>query len=503
MLVLSTYSEEYAVSLKVNNITHFKPFYLDEYMSQTVKQKTKEEKIFVINKDKYSRFEDICGAVKDYFQSEWDHEPGDKEDKYSKLLDRQKNAIIGYEKEVSFFKDKINDYLRANNLLNEWHPDHYISLIDAIYEENWGLAGIAQWKYMKESSSAKIIGHRIYFLKGKQILQKQKISSERVHQLITALLLRDPKLRIDKNYAEVYMLDGTRITIFLDGLAKQTAIVFRKYIVPNLSFEEQAKRKTIPEDSIHMFKAMVGVGFNVAFTGPVRTAKTTFLQTWQLHEDPSLEGLMVETDPEIPLHTLMPDAPIIQLLADGADLEGIVKSIMRSDADYIIIAEARDGIALNIAVKVANKGTRRVKITFHTTDTIDFCYDIADEIQKIYGGSVYSHIIKVAKSFQYVFQFVQLKNKSQKRLKGIYEIRYEPIDHRISVHQICKYRNKTDDWVFAYDIGKDKELIGEEEDPGAFQIFKAELKRLAEKYPYPDDEDHTFYPAYDHLRKGG
>ncbi len=85
-----------------------------------------------------------------------------------------------------------------------------------------------------------------------------------------------------------------------------------------------------------------------------------------------------------------------------------------------------DGVALNIAVKIANKGTRRVKMTFHCSDTMDFCYDVADEIVKSYGGSLYSTILKVAKSFQFVFQFVQLKDKSQKRLKSIYEIEYDP-----------------------------------------------------------------------------
>lgn len=480
-----------------------KPFYIEDYISETTGT-VRSSKVIDITKDKQTRFNEICKAIYDYFMAEWNKENNTKNDSIDIILERANKAIIGYEQEVKFFKDQIFEYLKANNLLNEWYPSWYISLTDAIFHENWGLAGIAEWKFSEKyafSSSAKIIGNRIYFMEdGEMKLQRQTISKERRKQLRKALLLRTPKLRPDKNYAEVYMLDNTRITIYGEGLTKedQDAIVFRKYVIPQLTFEEQAKRHTIPAEIINMLKAMVKCGFNVAFTGAVRTAKTTFLQTWQKYEDPTLEGLQIETDPEIPAHLISPTAPIIQLVADGEDLDGIVKSVLRSDADYIIMGEARDGVALNIAVKIANKGTRRVKITFHTTDLIDFCYDVADEIIKVYGGSLYSTIIKVAKSFNYVFQFIQLKDKSQKRLKAIYEIRYNPENHQISIHQICKYRYKTDDWVFKYDVGPNIKDIGIEEHEEYFNIFDNELKRLAEKYPM--EGNNVYIPSYDHLR---
>lgn len=88
----------------------------------------------------------------------------------------------------------------------------------------------------------------------------------------------------------------------------QDAIIFRRYVVPSYSFEEQAARGTIPNAAIPLFVSMVEIGWNIAFCGAVRSAKTTFLSTWQSYENPCLEGVMVETDPEIPLHRLMKDA---------------------------------------------------------------------------------------------------------------------------------------------------------------------------------------------------
>ncbi len=301
---------------------------------------------------------------------------------------KTKRAIIGYDKEVKYFKDKISEYLKENNIKMSWHPRWYSDIVEAVFQENWGLAGLSEWvqgdkESLRGSSSAKIIGDRIYFLiNGELELQPQKINEIRRRQLRKALLLKTPRKRLHDDYHEVYMLNGTRITIYGEGKTKETqdTIVFRKFFVKGLYIRKQVALGSIPKESVPLFKAMIRSGYNVAFTGAVRTAKTTFLTTWQSYENPKLEGVSVETDPEIPFHEIMPEAPILQLVADGEELEKIVKSIMRSDADYIILGEARDGVALNIAVKIANKGTRRVKMTFHCSDTMDFCYDVADEI---------------------------------------------------------------------------------------------------------------------------
>ncbi len=49
--------------------------------------------------------------------------------------------------------------------------------------------------------------------------------------------------------------------------------------------------------------------------------KTTFMQIWQRNEDPTLEGLAIATDGDALAHRIMPEAPIMQLVADGSQLE--------------------------------------------------------------------------------------------------------------------------------------------------------------------------------------
>ncbi len=451
-------------------------FHIDEYLAEihsdlrTESQNTRGE----------DGFKSICTKVYKEISKEWqEHKQGAHH-----MLELQKKAIIGHDKEVAYYKDKIQTVLRGLGLTNAQCPSHYQSIEDGIYHENWGLAGISQWfgEAFRDSSSAKIIGERIYFLQnGKMVKQEQTISRERVNQLIRSLLLLTPEERLDKDFHEVYMLDGTRITIFTGNLVKknQTAIIFRRYIVPTYSFQEQVDRHTIPGAVVPLFESMIQIGYNVVFTGAVRTAKTTFLSTWQSMEDTSLEGVLIETDPEIPLHQIMPEAPIVQMIADNHTMPSITKNLLRSDADYFVFAEARDGVALDTAVKLANKGTKRMKITFHLRDPKEFCADVADEIVKTYGGDVNLTSLTVGKSFDYILHFVQLSDKSQKRLAGIYAIEVDDKAQKVDIMPICKYDKDKDDWEFIYHMSPQKAQYGEEENKLEFFKFNQKLKNLA------------------------
>lgn len=452
-------------------------FYLSDYLSLEDKAVAGME------------FHELCRRVRERLSADWEGE--EREDLHS-VLQLQKKALIGYENEVAYFKSKIRTILKEMGAEDAGFPRWYESLADGIYHEVWGLAGIAQWfsEDYRESSSAKVIGERIYFLEGGQMrLMPQRIEKNRREQLIRAFLLLTPEERLDKEFHEVYLLDGTRITIFGGGMTKeeQDVIIFRRYVIPEYSFEEQAARGTIPREAAPLFKDMVELGYNVAFLGAVRTAKTSFLCTWQSYEDRRLEGVMVETDPEIPLHRLMPEAPIVQLLADNEKLGSISKNLLRSDADYFVLAEARDGNALDTALRVASKGARRMKITFHARDPLAFPWDVAWEIFRSQGGDVELLARRTAASFDYLFHFIQMKDKGQKRLKGIYEMSVEPGGGQIRMEQICAYDYETDGWRWRDYMGKDKAEAGREEAPEALARFRERLGALAEKFPMEEE----------------
>lgn len=463
-----------------------KEFDLEELLNNSRKKRKKSVGYGAL--DNNSKFLLLCSRIKMHIDEEWLKEQN--QSNTERLLERHRNAILGKPTEVNYLKDKIREYLKANKLENEQCPPWYKNLVDGIFHENWGIAGIAEWMDIPDSSSAKIIGDRIYFfIDGKQVLMEQRISAKRFEQLRQALMLRDETKRLDENYSELYMESGERVTVYTGKrvVEGQHTMVFRKYILDVLTFEEQAKRGTIPYELVPVFEALVKCGVRVAFTGPVRSGKSTMLLTWQLYEDQELEGALIQTDPEIKIHLVMPKAPIIPLVASGEELFKLASEILKSDADYIIVQEVRDGYTAYIAVEAGNKGTNRLKITLHLQNPPDFCYDMANKIQGVFGGNIDYQMVRVANSFNLLFEMIQLPNdRKQKRLKSIYEIRYDNNTNEISYHKLCEYQRESDSWCYFYSVGERIKEIGEFENPKALKIYMETFKNLAEKYPMPE-----------------
>lgn len=166
-------------------------------------------------------FYEVCKIVKESFSKGWE----DSGEYLEELIDIQKKAIMGYKEEAEFFKEKIKSILMEKGIEHSQFPPWYENLTEGVYHESFGMGPLAEWfeDEYKESSSLKVIGDRIYFLeKGTMVLKEQRISKERRDQLIRALLLLKPKERISLSFHELYLLDGTRVTVFKGDMVKET-----------------------------------------------------------------------------------------------------------------------------------------------------------------------------------------------------------------------------------------------------------------------------------------
>lgn len=373
--------------------------------------------------------------------------------------------MIGYEQEAGYYKERIREIVNDKKLSLGWYPPWYPDLAEGVFAELYGLAGLAPWAYdmcdkYADSSSAKLIGDRMYCLiDGRSELQPQRISAKRRQKLKRTLLLATPRERMEYGFHEVYLHNGIRITIYSGDRTKdgQDVMVFRKYVLRELTFEEMARLGTIPEEAVELFKVMVTAGFNVIFAGQVRSGKTTFMQTWQKYEDPCLEGLAIATDPETPWHVIMPEAPVMQLIADGKQLEDMTKSLLRGDNDYVLIEEARDGTAFRLALEITSTGTMRSKATIHDNDAINIPYKMASKIRERYGGDFMELVAQVYKNFDYVLEFTQHPvNKARKIMKGITEYSYDPVHDRVLATEICRYDLAAGSWTWNSHISPEK-----------------------------------------------
>ncbi len=444
-------------------------------------------------------FEEACRRAEAVFERDW---KGADELVRMERLELEKRAIMGYEDAMDQYKSRIDHIIEEENLGHAEVPRWYTSLSDGIFHELYGLAGLAPWAYdqteeYRRSSSAKIIGDRLYCLiDGVSVLQPQSIAKQRREQLKRALLLSAPGERLEKGFHEVYMRNGIRITIYSGERTKegQDVMVFRKYLLQELTFEEMVRLGTVPAEAVPLFKVMVRLGFNVLFAGPVRSGKTTFMQVWQKHEDPALEGLAISTDPETPWHEIMPEAPIMQLVADGKQLENITKSLLRGDNDYVLLEEMRDAQACRLALEITSTGTRRSKATVHTGDPVNLPYAMASKIRTMYGGDMEGIILQIFRNFNYVFEFCSDgDNRGRKRLKGIWEYCYDAETDRPSVWCICRFDGADGSWKWQYHLGDDKKTAAEIR-PEDLAEMEAIMKKLERRNPLV--EGRVIYPRY-------
>lgn len=450
----------------------------------------------------YYQFFNLCETIGEIFDREW--READESEKQERL-ETEKKAIMGYSAETDFYEERIKQVLlKMADISQIKLPPWYKNLPQAIFAELYGLAGLSPWAYddtdeYKNSSSAKLIGDRLYCLiDGKSQLQPQIIPSDRRKQLKRALLMSTPKERIEKGFHEVYLRNGIRITIYSGDRTKegQDIMVFRKYILRELTFEKLAQLGTIPADSVELFKTMVKIGFNVIFCGQVRAGKTAFMQVWQRYEDTELEGLAISTDPETPWHIMMPGVPIMQLVADGEDLQAISKSLLRGDNDYVLLEEMRDAAAFKLAIDITSIGTCRSKATIHAGNPYDIPYKMAYAVAGEYGGGIKPVMAQIFRNFNFVFELYQIpSDRSKKRLRSISEFRYDEVNDQVSVHTICKYDETAKKWRWKYDIGEDKREMGKLQ-PDEFKKMEDILKLLEKRNPIM--ENTVIYPRYYH-----
>ncbi len=475
-------------------------FNIASYISDLTQDVTSQRIVLGSGEEKKLRkFKELCEEVKDILT-----EKDVSETNESETIARQRKALLGFETEVNFYKRRIGEILNEQGKKLSWYPDWYKSLEDAVFNETIGFSGITNWltdERYKNSMACEVVGDRVFYEdKGEYILQPQKIEKNRRMQLIKSLLLADLKEAESQAWHEIYtQVEHLRVTIFKsNGITKrdQEVILFRRYIVNNLTFEEHAERGTIPFEAIPLIKNMVKLGPNVIFCGPVASGKTTMLQTYKREEAKTpMQTLSIETDDECQWDKILPpNYPILQFVPSEKEEDTVIVRAKRSDAQAIIIGECRHGKYMKFAVDSANMGTRRMLTTMHFSDILDISYDMADKIVSDCGGNIVTSMVKVAKSFNYIWEMSSLPNdRGSKRLLGLWEMYFDSEKMEIHMHQVIKYVPEKDGieehWVYDNFISDTLAKDFEYENVEVFEEFKMQLAELAKQSPNEEKTD--------------
>ncbi|MED2665269.1 hypothetical protein P4196_28715, partial [Bacillus thuringiensis] len=202
-------------------------------------------------------FSEVLEIVKKSIENIYE-DRGISSDEKIKRQEIEHNAILGDHEAEKILTKEIEKCLREQNLLDVKYPDFFDSLAQALFHEIYGFGAFYKWKKYPESVSASIIGKEIWFkINGKFVKQEEELrDEEHIYEIFRALEVGHKGLKINHENprAEIEMKDGTRVNIIRPPANLFPVIVFRRFIIKNFSFEEQARRKTISSEDVGLME---------------------------------------------------------------------------------------------------------------------------------------------------------------------------------------------------------------------------------------------------------
>ncbi|MBL5868001.1 ATPase, T2SS/T4P/T4SS family [Heyndrickxia sporothermodurans] len=341
-------------------------FDINDYIHKNrIIEEVKEEK-----KKQTEGIHEVFRLVKDHFEKLYTSDQLTDEEKEIRQK-TEHNAILGDKNSETILIPEINTFLRDNNLLGIKYPSFFESLAHAIYHEIYGFGVFYKWNAFPDSPSAKIIGKEIWFkINGEFVKQDEELrDEEHIYEIFRALEVANRGFKINESNPrdEIEMKDGTRVTISIPPASLYPTIVFRRFIVRNFSFEEQARRGTIPKEDIMFFNVMSRLYLNTVIAGEVESGKSTMLKTFYGARDPNKVAILIESSPETYLKRDFPERLVHDFYTLDDDIEETIRHALRVDHDYVIFQEVR-GVEAEGAIKGTERGTRGLLMSYHITD---------------------------------------------------------------------------------------------------------------------------------------
>lgn len=428
-------------------------------------------------------FLDLCKNLYHHFEMIYDQNTDPK--RSMERLELQHRAIIGDPRAVKIFKDEIAEFIRANNLSNTGFPQCYPDLPGAVFQEVYGWGPLARWWDEPRSQSALVLGTQIFY---DGVLQNERFSSpDRVWELIHSLCLKDAASRINSHQPdlEVEMYDGTRVSISIPPRGLEYEITFRKFILEDFSLENLVHLGTIPEEALPVFQGLARGLPNTLIVGPVRSGKSHTLKAFvrERFMERSYTVVSMETHFELALRKMLPFEPIIEKQAREDELHEIFKTVLRKDLDFGIMGEIR-GIEAECAMLLCERGTKGFLGTFHISRPHNIPGSWARLILDRFPNRNYAaELMRVADNIDIVLVQEELSDRSQKRMKSVVELRFDPLTLQVSTHEIMRYSPAENCWRFKFDLSNSLIERMAAASPESVKSMIQCLKRLEDEHP--------------------
>jgi pilus assembly protein CpaF len=305
--------------------------------------------------------------------------------RYTEKLNR---AIIGFPAERAEILAFISDWIikrKLNHLPLGSLP--YGSLAEALFAEVIGMNVLELiLRDRADLEEIQVVGTQIFEVRGGRVtISPYRFDHigqvERIQQNL--VLFNNDRISPRKRWAEVRLLDGSRVTMTGFGFTALPTLTIRFYTVKHLSLEALCRPEyaTIDEEVFRLLRVIVRSRFNMVVIGATNTGKTHLIKAL-LAEIPDEERIVTfESRFELMLKRDFPEKNVVEFEIDEDDpLHGprqAFKLALRQSPSRICHTEIRDEDA-NLYVRACTRGHEGSITSVHANSLEDVPDAITD-----------------------------------------------------------------------------------------------------------------------------
>ncbi|WEK55179.1 MAG: ATPase, T2SS/T4P/T4SS family [Candidatus Cohnella colombiensis] len=373
--------------------------------------------------------------------------------RYSEKLNR---AVIGFPQERAELLAIISDWIIKKRLqhLSVAHSQ-YGSLAEAMFADVIGMNALELVLRHREGlEEVQVVGTRIFEVREgiavPSAYQFQQLSQvERIQQNL--VLFNNDRINPRKRWAEVLLLDGSRVTITGFGFTAQPTLTIRFYTVKRFNLETLCSPhyRTMDDTVRQLLLVIVRSRFNMVVIGATNTGKTHLIKAL-IAAMPCEERIVtIESRYELMLGRDFPDKNVVEYEVEEDDLlhgpRQAFKLALRQSPQRIVHAEIRDEDA-NIYVRACTRGHEGSMTSVHANGLEDVPEAITDMC--MLDGRAMNASRLTRRITEHVTQ-IGIEMRMIGHVRKLVRIgEYEWNNGEVIVRDLVKFDEVTDQWLF-------------------------------------------------------
>ncbi|QJD84327.1 ATPase, T2SS/T4P/T4SS family [Cohnella herbarum] len=373
--------------------------------------------------------------------------------RYAEKLNR---AVIGFPQERTEMLAIISDWIIRKRLQHvAFGSLPYATLAEALFAEVIGMNVLELVLRNREGlEEVQVVGTRIFEVRdGKATASPYRFQElshvERIQQNL--VLFNNDRINPRKRWAEVLLLDGSRVTLTGFGFTAQPTLTIRLYTVKRFNLETLCKPeyRTMDERVRELLLVIVRSRLNMVVIGATNTGKTHLIKAL-ISEMPDEERIVtIESRYELMLARDFPDKNVVEYESDEDDpLHGprqAFKLALRQSPQRICHAEIRDEDA-NIYVRACTRGHEGSITSVHANGLEDVPDTITDMC--MLDGRGMNPVSMIRRITEHVTHigFEMRMIDGVRKLVRVGE--FEWLDGAVRIRDLVRYEETTGQWTF-------------------------------------------------------